>query len=410
MLAVLLPGCTGTPSAIRIGVLADCVGSFRNLRDAALSGAELPLLTRGATLRGQLPSDGVNSATIGGHPVEMVTGCTEGGEYSTLIEQTRLLIERQHVDVVVGGSWPGDGLILREIARKYPDTAFVVASSGAREVTLGDTAANLFRVAPDISQQAAGLGTFAFRDLGWRRAVVIAENDEAGWGGAAAFLAEFCALGGRVTQSPMSPDLQPPAPTGGDGVALFFTPFGPPAQSLAAFAGDPASPATSLVLGPGVSADLDYLRSVPQDLSGVVTVAPAPGARQVAEQYRAAAARYFPSAPQTEAMAPFVVQGHDAVEAVMLALEHTSGTGGADLLRALGSLRADLVDGAVRLDANHAAIVSTDLVRLGAGGTEEVIRTVPDVDQTFGGALPSTYQPMAGQQPCGGGVLPPWAR
>ncbi|HEY4993561.1 MAG TPA: hypothetical protein VII33_15925, partial [Nakamurella sp.] len=124
---MLLPGCTGTPSAIRIGVLADCVGSFRNLQDAGLSGAELPLLTRGATLRGELPSDGVNPATIGGHPVEMVTGCTEGGEYSTLIEQTRLLIERQHVDVVVGGSWAGDGLILREIARKYPDTAFVVA-------------------------------------------------------------------------------------------------------------------------------------------------------------------------------------------------------------------------------------------------------------------------------------------
>jgi hypothetical protein len=50
-----------------------------------------------------------------------------------------------------------------------------------------------------------------------------------------------------------------------------------------------------------------------------------------------------------------------------------SGTGGAVLLRALGSLQADLVGGPVRLDGNHAAIVSTELVRLGAGGTEEFI-------------------------------------
>jgi branched-chain amino acid transport system substrate-binding protein len=64
-------------------------------------------------------------------------------------------------------------MILRELARKYQDTTFVVSTSGPREVTLGDTAPNLFRFAPDISQQVAGLGTFAFRDLGWRNAVVV---------------------------------------------------------------------------------------------------------------------------------------------------------------------------------------------------------------------------------------------
>ena len=101
-------------------------------------------------------------------------------------------------------------------------------------MTLGDPAPNVFRFAADLSQQVAGLGTYAFEDLGWRHAVVVAEDDEAGWGGAAAFLAEFCALGGRASQFQMSPDLQPPSVPDADGVAVFFTPFGKTPEALAA--------------------------------------------------------------------------------------------------------------------------------------------------------------------------------
>ena len=406
-----MQGCTAPAwTPVRIGVLAECVGFFRNLRDAGLAGAEIPLLERGAALNGQLPSDGVTPATIAGRPVELLAGCTEGGEFSTLIEQTRVLIEEHQVDVVVGGTWPGDGLIMRELARKYPDTTFVVSTGGPREVTLGDTAPNLFRFAPDISQQVAGLGTFAFRDLGWRDAAVMAEDDESGWGGAAAFLAEFCSLGGRVTQLPIAVDLQPPSAIDADGVALFSTQFGPPAASLAGFAADPASPATSLVLGPGVSADAGYLQAVPESLSGVVTVVPAPSAPAAGERYRATMARYYPGVPASGAMSPYVVQVHDAVEAVMLGLEATAGLPGPALRQALGSLDADLVGGTVRADANRAVIVSTALARLGPGGAESIIRPVPAVDQTFGGALPADYEPRSGEQPCDRGIAPPWAR
>jgi branched-chain amino acid transport system substrate-binding protein len=410
LLAALLTGCTTNPAPIRIGVLSDCVGFFRNLQDAALIGAEVPLLERGAALRGQLPSEGLTPGAVAGHPIELVTGCTEGGEYSTLIDQTRVLIEVQHADVVIGGSWAGDGLVLREVARKYPNTLFVVASPGARQVTLGNTAPNLFRFAPDLAQQVAGLGTYVFQDLGWRRAVVIADNNEAGWDGAAAFLAEFCALGGQVTQYPISPDQPSESNADADGVALFSTSFGVPAESLTMFAADPASPATSLVLGPGVSEDLAYLRAIPEDAAGVVTVVPAPGSPETVERYRAAVIKYFPSAPRSDILTPFVVRYHDAVMAVMLALEQTSGTAGAGLAQALGSLDADLVAGRVRLDANRAALLSTAVARLGGHGAVDIVRTVPDVDQTFGGALPADYAPRAGEQPCIAGTPPPWAK
>ena len=198
--------------------------SFRNLQEAALSGAEIPFLERGSTLRGPSAVDGVTPATVAGRPVELVPGCIEGGEYSTVIEQARLLVEVSHVDAVVGGTYPGDGLVLREVARKYPDVAFVVSSPGDREVTLGDPAPNVFRFAADLSQQVAGLGTYAFRDLGWRHAVVVAENDEVGWD-------ESCGVPRGVLRTRRAgqpvrdvADLQPPSVPEADGVAVFFTP------------------------------------------------------------------------------------------------------------------------------------------------------------------------------------------
>jgi branched-chain amino acid transport system substrate-binding protein len=404
-----LQGCTADPAPFRIGVLADCEGYFRSLQESALTGAEIPFLERGSTLRGPSAVDGVTPATVAGRQVELVPGCIEGGEYSTVIARARLLVEVSHVDAVVGGTWPGDGLVLRDVARKYPDVTFIVSNSGDREVTLGDPAPNVFRFAADLSQQVAGLGTYAFEDLGWRHAVVVAEDDEAGWGGAAAFLAEFCALGGRASQFQMSPDLQPPSVPDADGVAVFFTPFGKTPEALAAFAGGRLPLESSLLLGPGAWNDLNSLTALPEDMKRVVTIVPATTA-EASERYRATAARNFPDATRTDVMQPFVVQNNDGVEVVLAALEKAGGASGVALQAALSSLDVELASGRVRLDSNRAAVVSTALTRLGDVGTGPVIRMVGDVDQTLGGVLPATYQPGSGQQPCSSGPLPPWAR
>ena len=416
LFGALLAGCSGDPSTVRIGVLADCVGFLRSLQDVALAGASIPLLERGATLLGPTASEGVSAATVAGHPVELLNGCIEGGEYSSIIEQARLLVEVDHVDVVVGGTYPGDGLALREVARKHPDVTFVVSNPGDREVTATDAAPNIFRFAADITQQVAGLGTYAFRDLGWRKALVIADNNEVGWGGAAGFLAEFCGLGGTATQVPMSPDRQPPDVPDADGAAVFFAPFGQTPDTLTAFAGGRAPLKSSLLLGPGVWNDLNGLAAMPQAMKDIVTVVPTGGTdltHAAGERYRAAAAEYFPGFTATDAMQPFVVQNHDAVEAVMIALGRTGGTvgaGGADLRQALGSLDVELVSGSVRLDVNRAAVVSTSLARLGDIGSATFIRTIPDVDQTLGGTLPASYEPSFGEQPCVAGAVAPWAR
>jgi branched-chain amino acid transport system substrate-binding protein len=354
---------------------------------------------------------------VAGRRVELVTGCSEGGEYSVLIEQARRLVEVDKVDVVVGGSWPGDGLVLREVARRYPTATFVVTAPGPREVTLRDPPANLFRFGADFSQQAAGLGTYAFRDLGWREAAVFVDDNEAGWAGAAAFLAEFCALGGRARQLLMpffgSTEPAPATPRSADGVAVFAAPFNAPPDKVAAFAAGRTPLTSTLLLGPFHAVYPDVLRTLPAELTGVVTSVAAPGDGAARRQYLAAYATHFPALADTQPMQPYVVAYRDAVEAVLTGLQRSGGSvdaDGAALRRALAGMDVTLVTGRVRIDGNRAAVVSTGLVRLGPNGARELVRTVNDVDQTLGGTLPSAYQPFSGEQPCRAGTPPPWAR
>jgi hypothetical protein len=64
LFAVAAAGCSDGKQPFRIGVIADCVGINRPLHNVELSGAELPLLQRGAHLKGDLAADGITSTDI----------------------------------------------------------------------------------------------------------------------------------------------------------------------------------------------------------------------------------------------------------------------------------------------------------------------------------------------------------
>jgi hypothetical protein len=76
--AAVITGCSacgGGRQAVRVGVLTDCQGGLSFLYQATLSGAELPLLERGAKLLGDQPSDGVAGITVAGRRVKLLLGC-----------------------------------------------------------------------------------------------------------------------------------------------------------------------------------------------------------------------------------------------------------------------------------------------------------------------------------------------
>jgi len=170
VLATAATGCGSDEQVVRIGVLADCQGALRGFEDAQFAGAELPFLRRGADLVGTSPSGGVSSIEVDGRRVELVRGCQETGEHTVYIEEARRLLENEHVDVVVGGS----SVVSRDLAHRYPRAVFVSTFWDEQEITLRRPAANLFRFSPDYAQREAGLGAYAYHQLGWRRAAIVA--------------------------------------------------------------------------------------------------------------------------------------------------------------------------------------------------------------------------------------------
>lgn len=411
-------GCSDDGHPFKIGVVADCVGINRSFHDAELSGAQLPLIQRGAQLRGEVAADGISPVDVAGRRVELVLGCTEVYEFSTLTAELRRLVEREHVDAIVAASGGADEIVLRDVARRYPEVAFVAVVHGPREVTLSDPAANLFRFVGDHGQGVAGLATYAYRELGWRRAAVVLANWDTGWGERDAFVAEFCAVGGTIDSQLALDDFDPAGgdiadvPPGVDGVAVFAPQLFGPAGFLQRLAGRFGNPGQHIVVGPSVTDDPVLLGTTRGALADVAGSSFAHPARMRA--YLRAYAEAFPGTSADVAGGELVTGYRDAVEGLVVGLENASGSS-ARLPAELAGLDVDLLGGPVRLDNHRQAVVSTSLVRIEPPGTREPglehLRTISRIDQSVGGLLSPSSTPGDRPARCHSGRRPPpWAQ
>jgi branched-chain amino acid transport system substrate-binding protein len=422
---VLVAGCGGDEDPLRVGILNDCTGLWSATTTPALAGAALPLVERGATT-GDEPGE-IEDATVAGRAIELVPGCTEITYYSQLIAETRRLVESDHVDIVIGpmiGS--SEAMMIPRLAAKYPDVTFLLGAGTARDVTLRDSRPNVFRFTPDGAQSVAGLGSYAFNELGWRRATVVTEGYVGGWEIAAGFVAEFCALGGTVVerdyQSLFSNDPSKAAKRHAreaDGVALLVSFFNP-LHYLDKYAA---------AVGPGLSERLVVsgppfhdaaTRAPPQiDTSGLVVggALPLDPDDESMSAYQESLHRAYPELTPGAAYFDTTYSAYTAMEAVARALEATGGKVGerqGELRRALDQLVLDAPQGTVRLDRNRQVISEISLERVvGPGaprGELETFRTIDGVEQSFGGLFtPQTPSPSWATPACKKGKPPPWA-
>jgi len=407
-------GCAGhTVVPIRIGVLADCEAQFATVYEAAIAGAELPLLRRGASLAGTQPSDGIADAAVAGRPVELVIGCVREFQRASTLAALRLLVERDNVDVVLGPNGPDDGLVVRDYAKRRPATTFVYAGfDGA--ATLVSPAPNVFRFRVTMAQWAAGLGAYAYDVLGWRRAVTVGNIAP----GPAGFIAEFCSLGGTVVQRlwQTGPDLgalvRRIPRSGVDGVFLPTSLYNTE-SFVSAWYRRHHDLAHWLVVGDGVfTSGADDRR-----LLGVVASNPTPWAPMASwTSYVAQLRRAF---PRSEVSAQDALDFYNAMEATLEALEHVHGEPGPSdrlLMRELARLRYASPEGPRTLDRFRQAIANNYLGRMVVGDNGKLairqIRVVRGVDQTFGGHLTATTPVglTAREPPCIHGNPPTWAR
>jgi branched-chain amino acid transport system substrate-binding protein len=332
-------------------------------------------------------------------PARGRVGCSESGVYATLVDEARRLVESEHVNAVIGPIGSGDGIVLRDVARRYPQVPFLLADSIAQEATLDDTQANVFRLTMDAPQRSAGLGTYAFRVLGWRRAAVVSGDDAVGWGGAAGFVAEFCASGGQVVRAATTRSLGAV-----DGVALLSSSdFSSGAKLVKNLAGAHPDWRKRLVVGPfALAYDQGLVSAITARGGGVIaasTMAPA-GDSPAVDSYERAYAKAFGAHPPGLALDTFAVPYEVAMQALVAAVETRE-----PLLEALAGVRFTGPEGPVRLDSRRQAIGTNYLVRIGS--PMRVVATVPRVDQTFDGLFSSGGAPPSATQPtCRKGRVP----
>jgi branched-chain amino acid transport system substrate-binding protein len=425
-LAILLTvagiGAGDSRDPIRIGVLTDCAGLLAQSHQPVLAGAALPLVERGGTRH----DDGsVSGAEVRGRPIELVPACTEFTYLHVLTFATRRLIEEDGVDLVLGPIGGPEGVVFRDLARHYPDVTFIEGPSLPQEATLRDPQPNLFRFTPDGAQITAGLGTYAYRELGWRRAVVVGEPFSDGWELAAGFAAEFCALGGGVVerdwQSLLVPDPSAAArrhARTADGVVVLSSIA--PVAFLAAYVREVGALSTRTLLAGPAFLDPRNLSSPGVDLEGVVLggyIPLDPGMGSMRD-FLSRLERVFPELPPGPAKASAVMPVYTAMRAVLTALDETGGELGdhqRELRAALSSLELAVPQGTIRLDRNRQAVAPIYLQRIARrpGGTLELetVRTIRDVEQTYGGIFTATTpRPSPTEPACQRRRPPAWAQ
>ena len=90
-------------------------------------------------------------------------------------------------------------------AKSHPTKTFIIGTAGSQDPTLQIAPKNVFRYHGDGAQWNAGIGEIAYKRLGWRNAAIIMDDYSFGWTSAAGIIADFCAIGGKITKRVFPP-------------------------------------------------------------------------------------------------------------------------------------------------------------------------------------------------------------
>src|SRR5918996_707122 len=123
----------------------------------------------------------------------------------TAAKETRRLMEQLRADVMIGPLSGDEAVTVAQYARTHPTKTFVIGTAGSQDPTLQIAPKNVFRYHGDGAQWNAGLGEIVYKKLGWRTAAIIMDDYSFGWTSAAGIIADFCAIGGKITKRVFPP-------------------------------------------------------------------------------------------------------------------------------------------------------------------------------------------------------------
>ncbi len=404
--------------AIKIGVLTTCGGPFATFEGQSLSGAKYALIDQaGGKADGAEPQDQVTGATVAGTPVAVSYGCSDATPDKAVAEARRL-VENVGVQILLGPLSGDEGVAVAEYAKSQPDVTFVNGTSGAQSTTLSVKAPNFFRFGGDGAQWMAGLGTYAYKEKGWRKVAILGEDYSYPYTQAAGFVSEFTALGGEVTARSWVPltqtDWSSPVaqlPRDVDGV-LLLTGGTNTVAAEKAFIQVGKDPGDFLLGGSSVMDPTSF--TVGDQLDGLVGGSPVPlgSDEQAWQAYVDGFSKEF---PDVDPQSLFTALYFNGMQVVLDALDQVGGKldDPAAFQQALAAEAPTFPSGAVTLDENRNSVQPNYVVQIVDNGGElgfKLISTVEDVDQTFGGLFgPSSPDPSRDEPAKATGNPPPWS-
>jgi branched-chain amino acid transport system substrate-binding protein len=417
---------SGQGGAIKLAILSNCEGAFGAFYEPDIAGAQVPLINRGAKAKNpKKPSDGITGAELAGKKIEIVGyGCSDGTA-DKAIDETRRLMEQEDADILIGPLSGDESIAVANYAKEHPDKTFINGAAGAQDASLKVQAPNFFRYNTDGAQFSAGLGDYAYNELGWRTAAVIGDDYAFPYTSLAGFVAEFCSLGGKVTKRVWPPlgekdyssyISQIPEDVdglyvgvGGTGLISFIKQYEQQRGEID----------TKKIMGNVFWPDPLVLKEVGDRLVGGVTAGPTSADLNTpaAKEYVAEIKRAYPEiAPLASSV--FVYHYYIATEALALALEEVNGdiSGGQKKLQeALANVEFDAAYGHIALDENLSATSNNYVQRIVPDVTGDnvpdakTIRILTDVDQQFGGLFSEDAPAPDRENPkCAKGNPPEW--
>ena len=417
-------GGGATSSTITIGVMSTCKGPFAPFYEATLLGAAIAGIEHGGTPVSKKPSDFVKGLTIGGHPVRFVKGCSDATPDVALAEARRL-VEQVKVDILIGPLSGSEGIAIANYSKRRPNNTFVNGTSGAQDTTLKVRSPNFYRFHTDGAQWMAGMGDYAYNTLKWRNVVTIGDDYDFPYTQNAGFVAEFCALGGKISKR-----IWPPLGTKDyssyiaqipkTGIDGFFLTVG--GTGTVAFVKEyeqlQSGSLAKRVLFGSVALDPIVVEELGERVVGGVTGSDtAPDSRNPTyTRYVGQAVKNYPSLGAGAAASLFSANYWNSTWPVLQALKNVNGdlSGGQKKYRAaltaVGKKGFKSPEGFITIDANRQAIGDNYLIQLtGLPGTYKTLRTIPKTTQSFSGFFTAkTATPSRNQPACVKRTPPSW--
>ena len=405
--------------AVRVAIMTDCKGAFGFGYELDIGGAQAAFaqFAGGKARNKNKPSAGMTGIKVGNTPVEIVGyGCGDDTA-ATAAKETRRLMEQLRADVMIGPLSGDEAVTIANYAKNRLTKTFVIGTAGSQDPTLQIAPKNMFRYHGDGAQWNAGIGEIAYKRLKWRNAAIIMDDYSFGWTSAAGIIADFCAVGGKITKRVFPPlnttdyssyVRQLPRPGSVDGYFWVVGGTGT-AGSLKAFEQaygslKPSQHIGNLFFG-FLGADKTVAPKVVGSYIGGFGNAPGVNIAKM-KAYRAFMKRTYPKLPADDG---FVYNYYMAAKALVQGLTKSKGQTGSALQAALprsidGPFQISN-GGKVKLDSRRQAIqdqYQLQLVRNKDGSVgPQVVAYVPSVDQSFGGLFkPSSPPPGRTQPPC----------